>query len=347
MSSHESISKLWLFMHVLPFIVFVFILIIPGNAIFLISNNNYFSTTSNFAYGQQQPNQMNFNNITNSLDIQNIPSKKVHVGDIDIAYKIFGKGEPILLISGSGNVMDVWPSSMLQELSSNHTVIIFDNRGVGNTTSGTRPFSIQQFANDTVGLLDALKIQKADVLGFSMASFIAQELTLMHPEKVNRLILYGASCGGQESIPQSPEVVRALSDFVNNRTRDVETFLSVTFPSEWIKARPNYLETIPKSAEIVPSTTLVKQFNAVENWLDTNWSGVCSQLSNISKPTLIITGTEDVAVPAANSLTLVQKIPAAWLVQIKEAGHGLMYQYPDKFNKVLQTFLSTTKTIPS
>ncbi|HYX54871.1 MAG TPA: hypothetical protein VE818_01815 [Nitrososphaeraceae archaeon] len=78
MSSHESISKLWLFMHVLPFIVFVFILIIPGNAIFLISNNNYFSTTRNFAYGQPPPpkNQMNFNNITNSLDIQNIPSKK-------------------------------------------------------------------------------------------------------------------------------------------------------------------------------------------------------------------------------------------------------------------------------
>ena len=348
MSSQESISKLWLVMPVLLFIVFVFILIIiPGNAI-LISNNNYFGTTSNFAYGQQQqPNQINPNNITNSLDIQSIPSKKVHVGDIDIAYKIFGKGDAILLISGSGNVMDIWPSSLLQELSLNHTVIIFDNRGVGNTTSGTRPFSIQQFANDTVGLLGALKIQKADVLGFSMASFIAQELTLMHPEKVNRLILYGASCGGQESIPQSPEVVRALSDFVNNRTRDVETFLSVTFPSEWIKAHPNYLETIPKSAEIVPSTTLVKQFNAVENWLDTNWSGVCSQLSNISKPTLIITGTEDVAVPAANSIILAQKIPGAWLVQIKDAGHGLMYQYPDKFNKVLQTFLSTTTTIPS
>ena len=180
-----------------------------------------------------------------------------------------------------------------------------------------------------------------------MASFIAQELTLMHPEKVNRLILYGASCGGQESIPQSPEVVRALSDFVNNRTQDVETFLSVTFPSEWIKANPNYLETIPKSAEIVPSTTLVKQFNALENWLDTNWSGVCSQLSNISKPTLIITGTEDVAVPAANSIILAQKILGSWLVQIKDAGHGLMYQYPDKFNKVLQTFLSTMTIIPS
>jgi pimeloyl-ACP methyl ester carboxylesterase len=334
---------------ILYFFCVFLIIIIPGNAILISSNNNYFGITSNFAYGQQQPkNQMNSNNILNSLDIQSIPSKKVHVGDIDIAYKIFGKGDAILLISGSGNAMDVWPSSTLQELSSNHTVIIFDNRGVGNTTSGTRPFSIEQFANDTAGLLDALKIQKADVLGFSMASFIAQQLTLMHPEKVNRLILYGASCGGQESIPQSPEVVKAISDIVNNRTQDVETFLSVTFPLEWIKAHSNYLEMFPKSAEIVPPDTLVKQFNAVENWLDTNWSGVCSQLSNISKPTLIITGTEDIVVPAANSLILVQKIPEAWLVQIKDAGHGLMYQYPEQFNKVLQTFLSTTTTtIPS
>ena len=104
--------------------------------------------------------------------------------------------------------MDHWSSSVLQDLSSNHTVIIFDNRGVGNTTLGTKPFSIQQFTNDTVGLLDALKIQKADVLRFSMGSFVAQGLTLMHPEKVNRLILYAASCGGQEGIPQSPQVVK-------------------------------------------------------------------------------------------------------------------------------------------
>jgi pimeloyl-ACP methyl ester carboxylesterase len=185
-----------------------------------VNSTNYFgtitTTTTNLMYGQ--PDQIN-SNITNFINIQNTSVKKVHIEDIDIAYKILGKGEPILLISGSGNVMDVWPSSMLQELSSNHTVIIFDNRGVGNTTSGTRPFSIQQFANDTVGLLDALKIQKADVLGFSMASFIAQELTLMHPEKINRLILYGAACGGQDGIPQSPQVVKALSDFVNNVRR--------------------------------------------------------------------------------------------------------------------------------
>ena len=91
---------------------------------------------------------------------------------------------------------------MLRELSSNHTVIIFDNRGVGNTTAGDKPYSIVQFSRDTTGLLDALEIQKADVLGYSVASFIAQELALLHPDKVNRLVLYGASCGGKVNIPK-------------------------------------------------------------------------------------------------------------------------------------------------
>jgi pimeloyl-ACP methyl ester carboxylesterase len=279
--------------------------------------------------------------IVGSLNIQDIQAKKVHVGDIDIAYKTFGKGDHILLISGSGNVMDVWPTHFLKELASNHTVIIFDNRGVGNTTVGTRPLSIGQFANDTVGLLDALDIQRIDVLGFSMASFIAQQLALTHPERVNRLVLYGASCGGQEGIPQTQEVTMTISDFVNNRSQNADAFLCVTFPPEWIRMNPNYLETIPKTTEIVLFTTLVKQFNVVEDWLSRNWTGICDQLQHISIPTLIITGAEDVAVPAANSLILVQKIPSAWLVQIKGAGHGLMYQYPEEFSEIVKTFLST------
>lgn len=130
------------------------------------NNNNNISAANN-----------NTSNYTNFSPISNIKAKKVTVGDIDIAYKIFGKGEPILLISESGNVMDVWPSYLLQKLSSTPQVIIFDNRWVGNTTSGIKPFSIEQFANDTAGLMDVLKIQKADILGFSMASFVGQQLT--------------------------------------------------------------------------------------------------------------------------------------------------------------------------
>ncbi|HEY1247711.1 MAG TPA: alpha/beta hydrolase [Nitrososphaera sp.] len=281
------------------------------------------------------------NNNANSLNVQDIPIKKVHVGDIDIAYKSFGKGDPILLITGSNAVMDTWDPTLLKDLSSNHTVIIFDHRGVGNTTAGTKPFSMIQFANDTAGLLDALNIQKADVIGYSMGTFIGQELALLHPEKLNRLMLIAATCGGEQAIPESPEVSKIFTDIANNRLQDITKFLSVVFPESWIKSHPNNL-ALPPSAEIVPNDTKIQQDKVVKEWFATNWSGVCDQLSNVTIPTLLVTGTEDVAVPANNSLIIAQKIPGAWLVQFREAGHGLMYQYPEQLSTVLQTFLTTT-----
>ena len=295
-------------------------------------------------YGQSVPDQMNSNN-TNSLNLQDIPLEKVHVGDIDIAYKMFGKGDPILLIQGVGGSMDDWEPSILRELSSNHTVIIFDNRGVGNTTTGTKQFSIQQFANDTAGLLDALKIQKANVLGHSMGSFIAQQFALTHPEKVNRLVLVASTCGGKEGIPNSPEDLeldkKILSSIVNNtpiEPQEIKTGVSHSFGPTWIKLHPNFLETIPTNPkDLLPSSmtldTYMQQNNIVQNWKSTNWSGVCSQLPNISKPTLVMTGTEDGAIPTANSLIIAEKIPGAWLVQIPAAAHSLMDQYPDKLVK--------------
>ena len=113
-----------------------------------------------------------------------------------------------LLIDGIGAKMDSWDPSILRNLSTNHTVIVFDNRGVGNTTTGTKPFSVQQFANDTAGLLEALKIQKANVLGHSLGSFIAQQLAVTHPEKIDRLLLVAAACGGKESIPPSLQDIK-------------------------------------------------------------------------------------------------------------------------------------------
>jgi hypothetical protein len=175
MSNQESISKLW----IVPLLIaFAFLFIVPSTEILISSNRNF--GTANLAYGQ--PDQMN-SNITNSLNIQNIPVKKVHVGDIDIAYKTFGKGDPILLISGASADMNAWDQSTLTSLSSNHTVIVSDSRGVGNTTIGSKPFSVPLLA--PAGLLDALKIQKADVLGYSLGSFVAQQLTVTHPKKVN------------------------------------------------------------------------------------------------------------------------------------------------------------------
>ena len=114
-----------------------------------------------------------------------------------------------MLISGASVDMNAWESSTLGNLSSNQT------------TTATKSFSIQQLANDTAGLLDALKIQKADILGYSLGATVAQQLTVTHPDKVNRLILVGASCGGKDGIPPSPLLVEFMSDIVNKSLNNI------------------------------------------------------------------------------------------------------------------------------
>jgi pimeloyl-ACP methyl ester carboxylesterase len=211
----------------------------------------------NFAYSQasqmdsnRSNNNNNNNTNANSLNIQNIPAKKVHVGDIDIAYKTFGKGDPILLINGYSFTMDSWDSTLLGTLASNHTVIVFDNRGIGNTTSGgEQKFSIGLFANDTAGVLEALNIKKADVLAWSLGGRIAQELTLNYPDKVGKLILYAIGCGGKGSVPQSQEVRNEFVNGTGTAEDRIARLVSLFFPQEWRNENPNYLEKIPKTRD--------------------------------------------------------------------------------------------------
>src|SRR6478752_6935707 len=180
---------------------YIFIIAVLSTLIVLsssISNYSYYNV-ANIVYGQSDSGQANSTNTTTALvNIQDIPLKKVHVGDIDIAYKVFGKGDPIILHNGANDGMNAWDPSFLTAISSNHTVIVFDQRGIGNTTSGTEPYSIQLLANDTAGLMNALKIQKANVLGYSLGSFTTQQFAISHPDKVSSIILVASTCGGKE-----------------------------------------------------------------------------------------------------------------------------------------------------
>jgi pimeloyl-ACP methyl ester carboxylesterase len=306
-------------------------LLIPSSARMVV---NTILDKAVIAYGQV--NKMN-SNLTNQMAFQNIPPKKVHVGDIDIAYRIFGKGEPLLLIPGFSQPMDTWDPVALEKLSSNHTIIISDYRGIGETTVGNKTWSTEQFANDTAGLIDALGIRKpVDVLGFSRGGHIAQELALMYPQKVNKLILYGTDCGGKATI-LSPQII-PLGRNIESGNMSIDTLLPTFFPKEWLKEKENaaYVQKVFSGAAPVPKENIQHHNEAA-----VDWKGSCDRLSNITKPTLVIVGTDDIVRPPANSLMLAEKIPGAWLVQIKGGGHGLMYQYPDKFSRIVLTFLET------
>ena len=322
----------------------------------LIGIDGYFGTPK-IAYSQSDQDQMNSNTMK-SVNIQDIPLEKVRVGDIDIAYKMFGKGEPILLFNGASDGMDAWDPSFLTGLSSNHTVIAFDQRGIANTTIGSKPYTYQQIADDAAGLLDALKIPKADVMGYSLGSYLAQQLTMMYPDKVNSLILVGSSCGGKDHTPKPPEFIKLQSDVVNKSlnnipliAEEIKSLVSASLGSGWIKLHPESLENIPANITSLqqlkpglPPEIANNQNNVGKHWEDNpNWSGACDELAKLAKPTLVIAGTDDnKLVPYVNSLKIAEKIPGAWLVQIKDAGHAVMDQYPEEMGKILNTFLSTT-----
>lgn len=276
------------------------------------------------------------NSTNQTINLHDIETKKIRVGDIDMAYKIFGKGTPILLINGYSAPLDFWDPILINRLASNHTVITFDNRGIGNTTLGNKDFSIPQFAHDTAGLMEALKINQADILGWSMGGMIAQELTISYPEKVNKLIIYASICGGNDNIPPNNEVLNAYSNQTENTTKRLEKFLPLLFPNQWRVDNPDLIQELPKSTEISPVGTLDLQMKAI-----TGWQGTCNRLNNITHPTMILVGTDDVITVPENSIFIASKIPGAWLVQMEGGGHGVMMQYPEKFSGIVDKFLAS------
>jgi pimeloyl-ACP methyl ester carboxylesterase len=276
-------------------------------------------------------------------------TEHVQVGDINIAYKRFGQGKPILFIPGVGATMKLDDPTLLSEfVATNHSVIVFDNRGMGETTIGTKPFSIEQFANDAAGLLDALHIEKVDVLGGSIGSFIAQEMALNYPQKVDRLILASGSCGGNETIGPSEQTLEMLAtlyspELAQNMTGEQQamTLAQILFPPEWLEEHPEILNNT--IIQLAPGSSATPEIIQQQALAAGTWKGSCDRLYMITQPTLLIVGDQDLLMPAVNSEMMAQRIPTSQLVIIEGAGHGVVWQVPNEFIAHILNFLETTK----
>jgi pimeloyl-ACP methyl ester carboxylesterase len=158
-----------------------------------------------------------------------------------------------------------------------------------------------------------------------------------HPDKVDNLILYTTSCGGPSDRPTPPEIMKIITNSSMSPQERVLKDIPFLFPpTSWFKAHPDYLNYFPIPKETISHQSLLKQLEAA-----TTWKGTCNALSNVTKSTLVIVGADDGAAP--DSLTLAEKIPGFWFIRIGTAGHGLMYQHPDVFNKLVLTFLENSK----
>jgi pimeloyl-ACP methyl ester carboxylesterase len=269
---------------------------------------------------------------TAQVDISKLAVKKVHVNDIDIAYRETGTGYPLILITGSSSTMETWSPQLIENFSRDYRVIIFDYRGIGLSTSSPGKFSIKLFTDDTAAFMDALKIEKANIFAWSMGTYVAQELAFHYPKKINRLILYAANVGGDKAVYNNDAIAKLVDTSGTDRERG-ERLLSLIFPGEWLKNNPDPTKYMQMPTEPILPESIEKQNSACAEW-----AGSYDYLDKITVPTLLVTGTEDLIAPPQNSIMMAGKIPASWLMQIKGGGHGLMYQYPDELSKIASLF---------
>jgi pimeloyl-ACP methyl ester carboxylesterase len=260
--------------------------------------------------------------------------KVVRAGDIEIAYREYGNGYPLILIMGYSGEKEFWSELLVDELSKSFRVIIFDNRGIGGSTSSEKEFTIELFAEDTKNFLDALGIEKANILGWSMGTYIAQGLVLKYTDKVNKLIMISASCGGEESITALQDVIDELLDTSGTLQEIGERFIKLLFPTEFLKSQGD-MSWIYSNIKREPQLKNIQKQGAALG----KWKGDCNRLRNIKKPVLLITGCEDIIIPPENSFVICERIPGSWLIQFKYAGHGLMFQYPKRLSGIIKLFL--------
>ncbi len=263
---------------------------------------------------------------------------KAQVKGIEMAYNIDGEGEPVLLIGGFTMVKESWELQVV-ELAKRFRVITFDNRGVGETTVPTEPFTIDEMAADTVGLMDALSIDSAHIFGVSMGGLIAQVLALDHPDRVGKVALGCTTHGGRRAVQPSREVMEVLAKAADPSIeveKSVRIRLPTIFSERFIREEPERLEEFVRfSVQYWPTPQgAAGQMGALSVF------NVRRRLGEIRCPVLAITGAEDRMMPPENARLLAEGIEGAAHYLVADAGHSFFLEKPDEVNRVLIDFFT-------
>jgi len=272
--------------------------------------------------------------------IQQAPVQHVKVGDLDIGYRTIGPfgaaagSTPLLMIMGSSGTMDMWSPQFVESLAQGREVVVFDNRGMGETNDPSGAYQFSQLADDTAGLIKALGFDKMDVLGWSMGGDVALDLAVRYPKDVNRLVSYAGDAGGPHAVPMSKKTLAVLTDTSGTAEQRGMRLLTLLFPAAYRAANPAYAESFPIPTEPMSTAAIGLQDRAIGRW-----KGVWNGLRNSTAPTLFVTGADDAITPPQNAVLMARVVPGAELVRIAGAGHGLMYQDPQKLAEVVMNFL--------
>ncbi|MEI8080896.1 MAG: alpha/beta hydrolase [Actinomycetes bacterium] len=274
------------------------------------------------------------------------PVQYASINGARIGYRKAGKGRPLVLIPGSGNTMAEWDPALLDRLARDRKVIVFDLRGAGTSTGSVTGMTIKTMADDVARLIKRITKGQADVLGWSMGGYVAQDLTIRYPKRVHRLILVSTNPGGPTTIPPRPWALKIIT----NPYATFQQRMSVLFPPDQLGTAGAWLSRVgaayaadhyqPSNAFEVSPATQAAQVNAAgPQWLRRG-KGTATRLGCIRQRVLIGAGRNDVIVPIRNVALLRKGIRQAQTVIYSDAGHAFLFQPQLGFARAVDRFLS-------
>lgn len=257
------------------------------------------------------------------------------INNSEVYYEIHGDGSPLLLIAGLASDSQSW-LPVIPELSKNHQVIVYDNRGVGRTKPMDEPISISQMTDDCIGLINYLGLSRLNLLGHSMGGMVALDVAKRNSEIVSNLILVATSS------VISARNANLFNDWVKNLEHGMSPELWYRNMFYWIFSKKFFenedvLETAVQMAIDYPypqsEIAFANQIEAIRSFNST------TDLTSVKTNTLVIGGEEDILFTADEVYNNLKNIKGAKFSIIEGAAHSVFMEKPMEFVKVLNDYL--------
>jgi pimeloyl-ACP methyl ester carboxylesterase len=274
------------------------------------------------------------------------PTQLLQVSGHSYAYRRFGEGAelPLLCLQHFTGTLDNWDPAVSDPLASGREVILFDNAGIGRS-SGQVPETVAGMAAHVMAFLDGVRLERCDVLGFSLGGMIAQHMAKERPSMIRRMILVGTAPRGGEDIMhlEKPSLAQHLQDPRNSGYAVLQKiFFAPTTTSQ--AAGEAFIARLMqrKDDRDPPSGPNVAkaQITAFREWERVAGERF-ADLRGLRHPTLVVQGFHDEMIPVRNSYWLAENLPNAALLAYPDAGHGSLFQYPESFTRHAAAFLSS------
>lgn len=271
------------------------------------------------------------------------PLQFANVNGTRLGYRVVNpeaSGRTLVLVCGYGVTMAQWHPAFVEELARNRPVVIFDNRGMGNSDGPVRHLTAHIMAIDTIRLIRQLGLRKADLLGWSMGGYIAQRIAIRRPKLIGQMVLAATDPGSPNTLQPAPWVMRRLTGATTP-----DELLPILFPRSKRAVGRAWFEAIARQPDLAPrdfrtpARTLRQQALANDRrWLGPG-NGTYRALHRLRAPTLIVYGARDTVTPPGNSRILARKIRRSVSIRFPNAGHGLLAHAPRVKARTFSHFL--------